>query len=149
MITSSISKMRELLWFKKLELTELENGLEKTKSILGQGKIYDVIESHDAGVFVVIDENFLRKCRIVMTTNTVDVFSPKELEVWYDFTQYMSDNEAVIKIRPEVGEAISRDLFSIFLDEPVEKYSKNMVILREEGENDYGRENDERIYYIT
>lgn len=146
---SNISKMRELFWFKKKELNYMESGLAKTKSILGHDTIYQIIQSHDNTIKVTIDENFLRKCRIVMTTDTVDIFSPKELEVWYDFTMYSSDNNAAITIRPEVAEAISRDLFSIFLDEPIEKFGKNTIILAEQGENDYGSENDKRVYYIT
>lgn len=149
MAISSISKMRELFWFKKLELEAIEDGLHKVKSILGEDRIYQVIPSHDNAVCITISENFTRKCRIVMTTNTVDIFTTKELEVWYEFTEYMSNNFAVTKTRPEVLEAISRDLFSIVIDEEVEKCSKNLIVLKEIGENDYGRENDERVYYIT
>ena len=150
MATSSISKMRELLWFKKHELEEIEDGLHKVKSIAGADRSYQVIESHDNAVCVTIEENFTRKCRIAMTTNTVGIFTPKELELWYEFTEYMSDNNATVKTRPEVLEAISRDLYSVFLDEPIEKCSKNLLVLRETGENDYGStENDKRVYYIT
>jgi len=149
MATSSIAKMRELFWFKKKELTVLEDGLFKTKSILGQDRIYQVVESHDNEVCVTISENFLRKCRIVMTSNTVDIFSEKELKVWYEFTEYMSDNNTETDTRVEILEAISRDLYSIYIDEPIEKCSKNTIIEAEIGENDYGRENDERVYFIT
>lgn len=149
MALSSISKMRELFWFKKKELETIEDGLHKVKSFLGEDRLYQIVERVDDTVCITIAENFTRKCRISMTNDTVDIFTPKELKLWYEFTEYMSDNNAIVDTRPEVLEAISRDLYSIFLDEPIEKCGKNTITLAETGDNDYGTENDKRIYYIT
>jgi hypothetical protein len=145
----ALSKTQKLLWYKAKELTEIEDGIHKTKNALGESKIYEIIERLD-GRCIMIDENFIRKIRICMTKDTVDILNEKELKVYYEFSQYMSDNEAEVDTATDILEAISRELYSIYLGLPANRCGQDTVTIEDTTENTYGSDkNDKRVYFIT